>query len=135
MTDIYEFQVGDYIEFKRIWFPEKESKVVRSPGEARPVIRPAIPAQILEQGGSGMITKLHREPKKLVEKSIDAMGQTDLKITKVRTAKVDAGAGLGSVAAIIDDAILVGKQQCLFDMDAVETKAVGMYGTDAKGGA
>lgn len=124
------FSIGDTIAFTRIYYPRRPSRVVATPGAAQSIVEPAIEEQILKQAGEGVIHAIHSTERKV--QSTTRGGR--IKTTVVQTAKVHAGAGLGYVAAVLDDAILVAKQQSLFDM-APEHEAQTMYGTDAKGGA
>lgn len=132
MADTYDFVKGDTIRFTRIYYPKRPSRVVSTPGAARAIVEPEIPAQILPQTGEGAIAEVHKEPRKLTTKTLDKYGNTDLKVETVRTAKVHAGAGLGYVAAVLDDAILVAKQQGLFDFAAEEERAPSIYDTDGR---
>ena len=130
MADTYDFVKGDTIQFTRIYFPKRPSKIVATPGAARAVVEPMIPEQILEQRGEGAIAEVHKSPRKVVV-SRTATGEPVHET--VHTAKVHAGAGLGYVAAVLDDAILVAKQQGLFEMAPEEEKPQGMYRTDGVG--
>ena len=51
---------------------------------------------IVEQSGSGMITRLNKT-----------------KVCGVRVARVDAGPWLGTVSAVLDDAETIGQQQAM----------------------
>jgi hypothetical protein len=124
------FSIGDTIAFTRIYYPRRPSRVVATPGAATAIVEPAIEEQILKQSGEGVIHAIHSTERKV--QGLTRGGR--IKTTVVQTAKVHAGAGLGYVAAVLDDAVLVAKQQSLFDM-AADQKSQTMYGTDVKGGA
>jgi hypothetical protein len=121
----YEFQNGDYIEFKRIVHAEQSVRHATDYATGRPKVVPASPEQILPQAGNAQILRIIKEPRRV---------KTPSGVVEVQTARAAAGAPLGTVTVVLDDAILVAKQQGLFDM-AVEQSAESMYGVDAKGHA
>lgn len=122
------FTVGDTIAFTRVYHPRVASKIVATPGSARPITEPGIEEQILKQKGEGAIIAIHSSPRKV--KRITRGG--NVKVDVVHTAKVHAGPGLGYIAAVLDDAVLVGKQNSLFDMAPIEERAANVYGTEGK---
>lgn len=117
----YQFQVGDYIQFTRIVQPKKKCGFRTDFNTGRVIATPEIPEQILPQRGEARILKVYGEPKK-----VDGV--------KYATAKAEAGKPLGQVRVVLDDAILVAKQDGLFDATELDVADVGpsIYSTDAK---
>lgn len=117
-SEPYRIQPGDYAQFTRIVAPAEKMKI-RGAGNSNHdcVVKER---EIIDQGGSGLVLSVSKNAAKIGDE-------------KVMTGRVDAGPLLKVVTAILDDAILVGKQQQmdlgLFDTDA----APSMYGTDSKG--
>lgn len=114
----YEIQPGDYAQFTRIVTPVRKAKVRGAGGSNHDYV--VEDRKIIHQGGSGLVLSVSKTATKIDD-------------VKVMTGRVDAGPLLKVVTAVMDDAILVGKQQQmdlgLFD----EGPAQAMYGTDSKG--
>lgn len=115
----YELKVGDYVKFTRVIAPAIKKRNRSSFGGNFDI--EVTPRRLVDQGGSGQIMSM-------------AKNRTSIDDERVRTARVDAGPWLGNVVAVIDDAILVGKQ-IVFDIAEEEVVAQSMYGTDVRGGA
>lgn len=117
------FEPGDYIAFTRIVHAKQDVRHRTDYATGRPVVVPEVPEQVLPQAGQGQVQRIVKAPRKV-------NGQA------YATARVACGKPLGTVTAIIDDAVLIAKQQSLFDMEPSKIDARGaMYGTDAKGHA
>lgn len=115
----YQFQPGDYIRFKRIVRGKTSVRFSTDYDTGRPIAHPEIPEQVLPQEGEGLVVG---EPK--IKK---------VKGEKYTVIKVQAPKPLGKVNAVVEDAILVAKQDSLFDMAPVEKSGPNVYGADAKG--
>jgi hypothetical protein len=113
------FEVGDYIEFTRIVHGKRGVRHRTDYDTGRAIVVPEIPEQVLPQGGEGQVVGPSRQ------RRVNGESYT--------TASVYAGKPLGKVIAILDDAILVGKQQSLFEVDEVKEVGPNVYGSDAKG--
>lgn len=114
------FEVGDYIEFTRIIQPKQPVRFRTNYETGAPICLPEIPEQVLPQRGQGQIVKFTKERR--------------VAGTKYEVASVSAGSALGTVIAILEDAVLVGKPLTMFDL-APDTKDSGpnVYSSDAKG--
>lgn len=128
---MYQFQSGDYIRFKRTVQPEQKAGFKTDYSTGLAIAKPTAPEQVLPQGGDGLIIKLAKTKRKvrnLVTNEMECF----------TVARVAAGAHLGVVTAILDDAELAAKQ---LTMDLViesvepEVTRASMYGTDSKGHA
>ncbi len=115
----YVFQQGDYIKFQRIIQAKREVGHRTDYETGKAIVVPEIPEQVLPQSGEGVIVKLSK-PRKVKDE-------------KFNVAQVYAGNPLGKVCAILDDAILVGKQGSLFEAEAASGGAKSIYTSDAKG--
>lgn len=116
---MYEFQVGDYIAFNRIIQPEQKCRFRTDYDTGKPIAIPATPEQVLPQRGQAQIVSISKG-----EKNVDGV--------KYRVARAHAGKPLGVVTVILDDAILVAKQQGLFEMALVEEDGYNVYGTEGR---
>lgn len=114
------FEVGDYIEFSRIIQPKRPVRFRTNYETGAPICLPEIPEQVLPQRGQGQIVNLKDGPRRVKGESYTV-------------ARVNAGVPLGFVTVILDDAVLVGKQQGLFELDEVKDTGPNVYGSDAKG--
>lgn len=117
---MYVFQVGDYIAFNRIVQNERAFSFRTDFSTGKAIVTPAIPEQILPQGGEGQIVS--------IAKKLRVVGGE-----KFRVGRAVAGKPLGTVTVILDDAVLVAKQESLFDMAPVVEAGRNVYSGDAKG--
>lgn len=119
MTDI---QPGDYIKFSRIVAPAVKQKIRDSFGGNHDAV--IEDRKIVDQTGGGLVLGVSK-------------GHAKIGDEKVRTARVDAGPWLKTVTAVLDDSIVVLGEQMALGMEVANAQvaAIGMYGTDAKGGA
>lgn len=116
----YEIQPGDYVAFTRIVTKAVNVKIKDASGKDHGY--QAEEREVIQRSGSGIVNSINK-------------GVSVIRGQKVRLGSVDAGPVLGkSLKVVMDDAVLVGKQQSMFDM-AADSTGIGMYGQDAKGGA
>ena len=115
----YQFQPGDYIRFTRIVRGKSGVRFSTDYTTGRAIAHPEIPEQVLPQEGSGRVIGEQKIKK--------------VKGEKFAVIKVDAGKPIGQVNVIVDDAILVAKQDSLFEMAPVDVAGPNVYGSDAKG--
>lgn len=114
----YQFEKGDYVRFKRVVHAKKPCGFKPGPN-GRAIATPEIPEQILQQEGEGELLSIAKTVKKVGGE-------------KVQTGRVASTVGL--VTAVLDDAILQAKPMTLdLGIEAVDTAAPSIYGTDAKG--
>lgn len=115
---MYEFEPGDYIAFTRIVQNERPFKFRTDYSTGRALVDPAIPEQVVPQAGVGQIVSISANLRKVGDE-------------KFIVGRVAAGKPIGTVTAILDDAILAGKQESLFDMaPAAKSDKFSQYGSD-----
>lgn len=124
----YEIQAGDYVRFERVVQDRGAPCVTYDDPERKtgPTAWTSKDKAIHVVGGAGYVVS--------VAKTVKKLPRVDGTMEKVRTARVDAGQLLGIVTAVLDEAVLIAKQQTMDVGDLFTTEATrGMYGTDAKG--
>lgn len=124
----YEIQKHDYIKFQRIVVPQKKKRIRDSFGGNHDIVESD--RYVYPCSGSGYVLFVSKSTLS-INNPFDPDGPND----KVRTARVDAGPLLGTVTAVIDDAVLIGKQTTMDLGYTVKDEMGGMYHQDAKGGA
>lgn len=101
---------GDFIGFKRIIKPAVKRRIRDSVGGVHDY--EIEPAELIQHAGSGQVQR--------VAKSQKVFGTTAYSTARVATSN-------GVVTAIIDDAVLIGVQQQLFDTQQAPQAVIGMY--------
>ena len=123
----YQIAKGDYVKFTRVVTPKVTQRVRDSVGGNHDAV--LSDRFISERSGSGYVVSVRKSTQALPVGAPDSDSSE-----KVLTGRVDAGPLLGTVTAVLDDAILIGKQQSL-NIDIQEEIEAGMYSQDVKGGA
>lgn len=119
----YEFQPGDYIVFTRTIQPARDVRHRTDYKTGRPIVVPAIPEQVLPQGGEGQIIRVLSAPRKVDGKVYQA-------------ARVQCAKHLGVQTVVLDDATLAAKPLTMdLGIEAVDPQTHGpsIYSSDAKG--
>lgn len=115
---MYELRVGDYIEFTRIIRPAKKGRWERGSLFGTHWIH-EIPEAVINEPGSGRIEKIGKDRK---------IGDD-----RFRVARVATGAWMGVVTAVLDDAVLIGKQMTLeVGNESAPEHGPSVYGTDGR---
>lgn len=119
---MYELAVGDYISFTRIVRPKQVGMKFQLDFDSQPGVTLSrqvnnTEARIVAAPGEGRIKSISRS-----EKKIDG--------ERVRTGRIDLGKFEGIVTAILNDAVLVGKQMTFDTGEVAQVATQTMYGTD-----
>lgn len=101
---------GDYITFTKMIRPAVKRRVRDSVGGVHDY--EIEPAELIEYHSAGLV--------KRVNKSQKVFGTTAYTVGRVQTSD-------GVVTAVLDDAVLIGIQQHLFDLDLLADHAISMY--------
>lgn len=105
-------RAGDYVRFTRVVDPKVTASAKSANGTRfTHVVRAE---RIVQQSGSGLVTSVGKRARKVGD-------------AKVLTGRVDAGPVLGIVTAVLDDAVLVGVQQQMFETAGPVQDSATMY--------
>lgn len=123
MKEPSDIRPGDYVSFTRVILPAEKLRNRGATKDSKLDIL-VIPRRIIERSGAGLVDAITKGESKIGDESMIVLS-------------VDAGPVLGKVKVPLDETIKVlGEQQSMMiDTRDDQLRAIGMYGTDAKGGA